>query len=374
MFRKIKHSTGNHLINIRGWRTNRKIVVIESDDWGTIRMPDRTVRNELLPKYPELFNLKTYDRIDNLANSEDLSALFEVLIKYRDFKGNHPVFTANTIVANPDFSKIKLSGYSEYHYELFTETLSKYPSHQGTFEIWKQGIDSFVFKPLYHGREHLNVPLWMNALQENQYGVRDALNKGTWTSRLQNGKRLDVAFNYENEVQLQFMLNSISEGAKIFEKVFGYRSTSFIAPSYTWCDNIETRLGELGIKYLQGGLAQVYPQKVAKERNQRTKWHYTGQRNMTGQIYLMRNVHFEPALAPTKDSVKQALDYIDRVFWWNKPAIISSHRLNYIGNIEPENRNRTLEQLDLLLSQILKKYPDVEFISSDELGDLISGE
>lgn len=40
MIRKIKHALGNNLINIRGWRTNRKIVVIESDDWGTLRTPN----------------------------------------------------------------------------------------------------------------------------------------------------------------------------------------------------------------------------------------------------------------------------------------------------------------------------------------------
>lgn len=29
--------------NLPGWRTNRKIVVIESDDWGSIRMPSLTI-------------------------------------------------------------------------------------------------------------------------------------------------------------------------------------------------------------------------------------------------------------------------------------------------------------------------------------------
>jgi hypothetical protein len=30
---------GKYYINLRGWKTKRKIVVIESDDWGSIRMP-----------------------------------------------------------------------------------------------------------------------------------------------------------------------------------------------------------------------------------------------------------------------------------------------------------------------------------------------
>ena len=37
MLDKIKR----HISNIPGWRTNRKLVVFESDDWGSIRMPDK---------------------------------------------------------------------------------------------------------------------------------------------------------------------------------------------------------------------------------------------------------------------------------------------------------------------------------------------
>jgi len=34
--------------NIPGWRTNRRIVVIESDDWGSIRMPSNDTHAKLV--------------------------------------------------------------------------------------------------------------------------------------------------------------------------------------------------------------------------------------------------------------------------------------------------------------------------------------
>ena len=34
----IRNKLAKYYINLRGWKTNRKIVVIESDDWGSIRM------------------------------------------------------------------------------------------------------------------------------------------------------------------------------------------------------------------------------------------------------------------------------------------------------------------------------------------------
>ena len=59
-------------------------------------------------------------------------------------------------------------------------------------------------------------------------------------------------------------------------------------------------------------------------------------------------------------------------FCFHKPAVISSHRVNYIGALDVANRTRGLQQLRLLLSKILKTWPDVEFMSSVDLGELIA--
>ena len=44
-----------------------------------------------------------------------------------------------------------------------------------------------------------------------------------------------------------------------------------------------------------------------------------------------------------------------------------------MGTINPENRAEGLKKLDQLLGAIIKKWPDVEFVTSTELGDIISG-
>lgn len=57
------------------------------------------------------------------------------------------MITANCAVANPDFDKIEASGYQNYYYEPFTETLKKYPEHQRSFELWQEGIKEKIFSP-----------------------------------------------------------------------------------------------------------------------------------------------------------------------------------------------------------------------------------
>lgn len=66
-----------------------------------------------------------YSLYDTLANEDDLNALYEVLCSVKDKNGRNAVITADTHVANPDFEKIKASGYTQYHFEPFTETLKR---------------------------------------------------------------------------------------------------------------------------------------------------------------------------------------------------------------------------------------------------------
>jgi len=72
-----------------------------------------------------------------------------------------------------------------------------------------------------------------------------------------------------------------------------------------------------------------------------------------------------------EDSVDECLAQIEDAFRWRKPAIITAHRVNFIGSIEQSNRDKNLRQFKKLLLEIQKKWPEVEFLSADKLGDLI---
>lgn len=61
----LKSTISRNLVNIPGFRTNRKIVVIESDDWGSIRMASQKSFNRLLAKGIRVDN-SLYDSLDSL--------------------------------------------------------------------------------------------------------------------------------------------------------------------------------------------------------------------------------------------------------------------------------------------------------------------
>src|SRR5690554_6896289 len=118
-------------INAIGWRSNLKYVLIESDDWGAIRMPSRNIFELLKSKNIEVDKF-SFDRNDSVESEEDLKALFHSIEKFRDENGNHPVLTAYHVVANPDFDKIEASDRKEYYYETILDTYARQPHTKNT--------------------------------------------------------------------------------------------------------------------------------------------------------------------------------------------------------------------------------------------------
>jgi hypothetical protein len=135
-------------------------------------------------------------------------------------------------------------------------------------------------------------------------------------------------------------------------------------------NELEADLFKGGVEYINTAKKQLEP---IGDGNYKKNIRYLGKKNIYGQFYITRNCFFEPASFEKKNWVDSCLKEIEIAFRWNKPAIISTHRVNYIGFIREENRKHGLAQLNELLNQILKRYPDVEFMTSVQLGDLIAG-
>ena len=360
----------NLFSSLAGFNTQRKLIVIESDDWGSIRMPSAKTYHLMLAKGMPVDKCR-YNSYDTLADSEDLSMLFEVLSSVKDRNGNPAKFTPLSLVANPDFDKIRASGFTEYHYELFTDTLKRYGGkHAGAFELWQEGIGKGIFVPQLHGREHLNVYAWLKALRDGSPEARLAFDNqmfGLNTDSMLNRKNLFMsAFEFDSEDEFAAMPGIIEDGARIFEQLFGYKAIAFMAPCAIWSRRLEPSLKRSGLSTIQTGPVQYEPYSGSRGNSYRKSPRYTGLKSSGGLVYSMRNCSFEPSEPGNIDWVEKCLSEISRAFLWRKPAIISSHRVNYIGNLVPENRERGIKELQNLLKRILQRWPDVEFMTSDE--------
>lgn len=357
-----------NLINIPGWRTNHKIIVFESDDWGSIRMPSKTVVDELKDKGFAVEKCR-YMQNDALESNDDLECLFELFHSRK----NKPVITANFLTSNPDFERIEANNFKSYYDENLETTLAKYPNHNRVKSLWLEGMNTGVFQPQLHGREHLNISRWMTDLQNKNKETHQAFQLKTFgvSGHVVKERRgsYQAAFD-QGEAQYKVENHQIIKDAVVeFERLFKFKPKTFIAPNYTWGKDVEKITSELGITHLQGTNTQRLPRKVGDKMQ--VKRNFLGHKNEFNQKYLIRNSMFEPFENPDKDWVNLALKDISRAFLWHKPAIISMHRVNFVGGINPENRSRNLKLLKRLLDEIDKKWSNVKYMSSDQLAKTI---
>lgn len=362
----MKEYLKKHLINIRGKRISERVLIIESDDWGSIRIPDIQTQSYISDE--KLINLNDpFSRLDCLESEEDYLALYEILLKHRDSSGNYPVITANMVMANPDFIKIKKNQFDQFYYESFADTYKKYYPNQSTFDALMSGLEQKLLFPQFHAREHLNVFQWMNRLQSGDERFIKAFEKNCFaindTSSENHRSNLMASYDYQTEEEHNFIQNSIKEGLQMFEHVFGFPSKTSIAPCYVWNEQIENDFAASGVMGIQSSYIQ---QKNNKGEHVRI-WQKMGNSNKLNQKYFIRNVLFEPSLSNKIKWVDKAMESIAVAFFWGKPAIIGSHRINYVAGLSSENRNNTLKLLDELLKRVIQKWPDIKFINSQQL-------
>ena len=369
----IKKSLSNHLLSIPGWRTDRKIIVIESDDWGSVRMPSKEVYYSLIKKGIRVDQCH-YCKNDSLETESDINALFEILSSAKDIRGNFAQFTANAVVANPDFVMIKSNKFEKYYFKEITKSFKEFKGCQKSLELLKEGVKIGLLSIQSHGREHLNINRWMSYLRNNSPEAKIAFDYGVYgistTISAEKRKSFLPAFDFETTTE-ESQVNEIAiDGLKIFNNIFGYKSSSFIAPNYVWSKSLENAISKEKVMYIQGNRLHTYKVPEGLKSTQRLR--YFGKKNGNGQLDLIRNATFEPSESPDKDWVDSCLNEIKTAFFWKHPVVICSHRVNYMGSLNEKNRNVNLQKLKRLLFEIKKRWPDVEFMSSDQLGQLIT--
>ena len=156
-----------------------------------------------------------------------------------------------------------------------------------------------------------------------------------------------------------------------FNELFGYNATCFNSPGAYENEILEKELHLNGIEFIDSVFVRNEHQGSG---NYKKKVKYWGKKSKNNQYYLIRNAVFEPNMYENDDMILSCLKEIETAFKWGKPANISSHRINFNGGIDQAYGEKGIQKLKDLLKLIVKKWPDVEFMSSNQLGVLIKNE
>jgi hypothetical protein len=355
-------------INRAGWHSNSKYLVFVSDDWGSVRNFSINSRQNLIAGGFDM-NANRFDKYDILESDTDIARLFDVLLDVKNINDEHPVITAAMNVANPDFEKIRLSGFGEYYYETIDKTYSATDKSSRVLDYFNLGIKQRIFRPEFHGREHLDYRPWIRALKQNRQREMAGFKNRYWfMNDSENYKKsYGAAFDISSDSDTFIKENVILDGIKIFKNLFGYFPQYFTPPEGIYNIGLENVISTNGIRMIDVPLLQKMPIGGNKFR---FKVHYSGQRSPHGIRYVVRNVVFEPNLYGKEKSVDVCLDGIERCFRNNLPVIISNHRAAFVGGIHELNRDEGLYAIKKLFTSIVKLWPEVNFITMSDLYEL----
>src|SRR5690606_37235803 len=81
------------------------------------------------------------------------------------------ILTLNTVMQNPDFKKIKESGFNEFAGKSFFDSYIHYWG-EDLRSLWKKGMEEKLIHPQFHAREHLYYPLWLKDLKQGNPETR----------------------------------------------------------------------------------------------------------------------------------------------------------------------------------------------------------
>ncbi len=366
-------------MNNANWK-ERKVIVFQSDDWGLCSFcPDLEAFNAL---FANSNDKKIYENgRSTLESPNDMERLFQILLKYKGGDGKPVVFQPAYIMSNPDYDAIKSSGYKVYSDMVIPKVPSRW--QRGDFIAKaKEGIEKKIWHPVFHGNTHFNSFKWMEFVKSGDKTTITAFN-------YQVSKNVYRPNDYEFDPELRTEQQelSISLGIKRFYDVFGYFPKSAIAPTYVWQNRTERIFSKYGIKIIQGKNHQVI------NRNFFTK--IRGKlANITGKkaydkpwqismcdhnprldiYYLNRNVYFEPfGNKNAKHGAEKAFKDIVSAWERNEPAIVCTHRINYVY-LDNNWVKESLNQLEILLAKIQNEHPEAIYMTDEELVSICEGE
>ncbi len=374
MIQKIKKNIIQNAKNSIGWKTKRKIIVFSVDDYGNVRLNSKAARESMDKVGMKIYS--RFDALDTLETKQDLEQLFDVLNSVKDKNGRNAVFTPFTLPCNINFENILANDFENFEYETLPQTYLKLSKEQpeayaGAWKKWLEGIEKGYLKPQFHGREHINLSIFNDKLKSKDEQLITALKNKSYTSISdENYPTMSsfAAFDFWNISENENLKSILIDGLAQFEKVFGYKSNYFTPPVFNIHHSLFPTLKNQGVDFIDLALYRKEHQGFNKYKK---SFNFTGKKTTEGLTIMVRNVVFEPTEDRGINWVDFTIKQIETAFRWGKPAIISSHRVNFCGHVDEGNREKGLKTLQLLLEAIVEKWPDVEFMSADELGQCI---
>jgi hypothetical protein len=317
------------LVNL-DWRRLRA-VVLQSDDWGLCAWSPDEQAYRVLGDTPAFRGPagRRYGA-STLESAADVRALAQVLLEFHGADGSPPVWQANTIMATPDYARLRPPLFEMEELPLLDlpETPSRW-QRPGLWEAVGRAREQGVWWPELHGLHHLPAHAWIRALRR---GAADARRAHEHQSPI--CAAVEASGEYDPTEPRALRASNLERAVAKFTARFGRPPVSLCPPDYRWDERLEADAQRLGVAVLQGKGEQIGPRAPTLRRLLlRYRWRYQG----GARFYMPPRIAFEPCGGGRRtpaESVEDAHRRVRGAWSRSQPAAVSSHRLNY-AHLDP---------------------------------------
>ena len=313
------------------WRRLRALV-FESDDWGLCAWTPDEQAHRVLTDTPA-FRTEAGRRYgaSTLESAADVKALRQTLMQFRGGDGFPPVWQANTVMAAPDYARLRPPMFDVESLPLidFPQTPSRW-ARPGVEDEVRQGVDSGVWWPELHGLHHLPETTWLRALRR---GIADARRAHEQQSPI--CAAVESSGEYDPTEPLEVRTRNLELAVGKFNRLFGRNPLSFCPPDYRWDEGTEVHAERLGVTTFQGRGEQVGPR---FPRLRRLLWRYRWPHQEGPRFHMPPRIAFEPCgrnRLSKPELVSRAHRLVREAWGRGQPAVVSTHRLNF-AHLDPQ--------------------------------------
>lgn len=306
------------------------VMILESDDWGA-------------------------GPVDTQA--EALDRLAEALSRHRDQSGCHPVMTLALVLAVPDGPAIRRDG----HYR--RRELSD-PLFSPVRQAIERGRQAGVFALQLHGMEHYWPAGLMASADPMVRAWLTGESPGT-TERLPShlqSRWVDASVLPSRSLDPSAVEAAVREETTLFQQLFGDPPRVAVPPTFVWTEEVERAWARAGVAFVVTPGLRSACRNVAGLPDCDSRPLYNNQPG-SGVVYLVRDDYFEPERG---HRAERGLAALAGKWAQRRACLLETHRSNFVGGDASAARN--LAEIDRLYALALGQYPDLRFISTEELG------
>ncbi len=308
------------------WR-RLKAVVLESDDWGLCAWSPDEQAFRVLSDTPAFRSAvgRRYGG-STLEGADDIRRLAEVLLEFRGGDGLPPVWQANTVMAAPDYSRLVPPQFEADALPLvdFPRTPSRW-SRPGLWGELVKAREAGVWWPELHGLHHLPETAWLSALRR---GIPDARRAHEHQSPVCTA--VAASSEYDPAEPEAVRARNLRLAVEKFRALFGRAPSSWCPPDYRWDESTEMLAESLGVTTMQGRAERIR-RVLPRLRHWLHRYRWPEVRGT--RFYLPPRIAFEPVGIedrPGRVGAEAAHRAVRAAWRRGQPAVVSSHRVNYV--------------------------------------------